>query len=97
MIGDRFDLIVGEIARVVEHAAGICMADEQRRGRRVERLKKSFAVHVREIDDHAQTIRFFDDFDAEIRQSPAGAVFPYAVAELVAKIPTGCSERKPKR
>ena len=50
-------------------------------------LEKSFAVHMRQIDDHAQAIRFFDHFDAEIRQPAAGAVFPYAVAELVAKIP----------
>src|SRR4029077_18674863 len=87
LLRNGLDLIVREIAGVIEHAAGIGMAHEQRRSGRVERVEKPFAVHMREIDDHAQTIRLFDHFDAEISQAAAGAVFPYSVTELVAKIP----------
>jgi hypothetical protein len=43
------------------------VAHEQRRRGRIQRLEKSFAVHVRKIDDHAQTIRFFNNFHAEVR------------------------------
>src|SRR6185312_7892328 len=89
LICNRLDLIVGEIAWVIEHAAGVRVADDQRRSGGVERLKKSFPVHVREIYNHAQAVRFFKDLNAEIRQSSAGAVFPDAVAKLVAKIPDG--------
>ncbi len=42
---------------------------------------------MRQIDHHAQAIGFLDNFDAEMRKPPAGAIFPNAVAQLVTKIP----------
>src|SRR4029434_3641121 len=88
-VGDSLDLIVGEIAHVVEHAASIGVADEQRRAGGITRLEKTFATSVREGGDHASSIRLFDDLDTKIRQASTGAVFPHTVTQLITKIPNG--------
>ncbi len=59
----------------------------QRRGGDLEALEKTFPIHVRQIDDHAQAIGLLNHFDAEVREPSAGSILPDAVAELVAKIP----------
>jgi len=87
LFGDRLDLIVRQIARVVQHAAGVGVAHDQRRFGRFQRLEKSLAVHVREIDHHSEAVHLLDDFDAEAREPSLGAVFPHAVAQLVAEVP----------
>ena len=96
LIGDGFDLVVRQVARVVEHAAGVGVTDEKRCGGHFQGLEEPLAIHVREIYDHAQSIRFFDDFDAEISQTAACAVFPDAVTELIAKIPNWLQRAQPE-
>src|SRR5262249_41771689 len=87
LIGDGFDLVVRQVTRVVQHPTGVGVADQKRSGSHLQGLEESLAIHVREVNNHAQPICFFDHFHPKIRQTASGAVSPYAVAELVAKIP----------
>jgi len=67
LICNRLDLIVGEIARIIEHAAGVRVADDQRRSGGVERLNASV------MDATAMT--FPDDsFDVIVAQYVITAV-----------------------
>src|SRR5215470_13681888 len=86
-MGNSFDLAVPHVTPVMQHPTGVCLSDQTRCGSHLQGLEESLAIHVREVNNHAQPICFFDHFHSKIRQTASGAVFPYAVAELVAKIP----------
>src|SRR5262249_19976076 len=87
MSDDGFNLVVRQVTRIVQHSTGVGMADQKRSGSHLQALKESLAIHVREVNNHAQPICLFDHLHPKIRQPATRAVFPDAVAELAAKIP----------